>query len=37
LCQSGFSLPATIWQQDLTLYNGDLINGGKGELLVCSC
>ncbi len=32
----GFAVPDSLWLRDVELYNGDLIAGGRGELLVCS-
>ena len=31
-----FSIPERLFQQELDLFNGDLITGGRGELLVAS-
>jgi formylmethanofuran dehydrogenase subunit C len=38
LQELGFAIPAELRRQDVDLYSGDLIAGGRGELLLsCSC
>ncbi len=31
-----FAVPKPLWQHDVDLFHGDLITGGRGELLACS-